>query len=71
MLMNGAVNREEKWEKKTVGPKGDILHEERLRRKYGGLKRVDDKDYHRYTARSDAMFFSKKQGDTALGVWGS
>lgn len=53
-----------------MGPKGDIILEERLRRKYGGLKWVDDKDYHRYTARSDAMFSSKKRADNQYLVLG-
>ena len=61
---------EETWEKATVPPDGNTILEERFLRKYGGLKWVDDKDFMRYTARSDVMGFQKKRGNNRYFIFG-
>ena len=51
----------ESWEKRKVGHQGDSIFQARLVQKYGGLCLTDpdDRDTLR-TARSDQMFFQKK-----------
>lgn len=61
---------EETWEKATVPSDGNTILEERFLRKYGGLKWVDDKDFMRYTARSDVMGFQKKRGNNRYFIFG-
>ena len=44
--------------------------EERFLKKYDGLKWVDDKNFMRYTARSDVMGFQKKRGNNRYFIFG-
>ena len=61
---------EERWEKKTIGPKGDVVQEARLLRKYGGIKWFNPDRNMVFTARTDMMYFEKKRGDNQYHIFG-
>ena len=59
----------EEWEKKTIGPQGDAIFEQRLVRKYGGLKWLDpDNNFSVRVCHPERMSFTKSRGNNHYDI---
>lgn len=59
----------EEWEKKTIGPQGDVIFEQRLVRKYGGIKWLDpDNNFSVRVSHPERMSFTKARGNNKYDI---
>ena len=59
----------EEWEKKKIGPQGDVIFEARLVRKYGGLKWLDpDNNFSVRVSHPERMSFTKARGNNKYDI---
>lgn len=59
----------EEWEKKKIGPQGDVIFEQRLVRKYGNLKWLDpDNNFSLRVSHPERMSFTKARGNNKYDI---
>ncbi len=59
----------EGWEKVDTGPQGDCVLEQRILKKYGGLKFVDPDSDKEFTVHPDQAMFEKERGNNCYELF--